>query len=125
MKKKILVVDDEPDQIYSLKLVLEYNGRFEVISAKNGEECIRLLGKKNLPDLILLDVMMPKMSGWEVLKHLKSNAEWKDIPVIIITALTGKDNGSEGRFIPDDYIEKPYDVEDLKKRVYNVLNKNR
>lgn len=120
-----MVVDDESDQILSIKLFLEHFGEFEVISAESGIECIDLLKKNIIPDLILMDIMMPKMSGWELFEQIKNNSKWKDIPVIVVTAVTGKDGVYSGKFVPDDYIEKPYDVEDLKKRVSNVLNKNR
>ncbi len=120
-----MVVDDESDQILSIKLFFEHFGEFEVISAESGIECIDLLKKNIIPDLILMDIMMPKMSGWELFEQIKNNSKWKDIPVIVVTAVTGKDGVYSGKFVPDDYIEKPYDVEDLKKRVSNVLNKNR
>lgn len=125
MKKKIMVVDDEPDQIFSLKLILEHNNEYEIIGAKNGLECLELLEKNNMPDLILLDIMMPKMNGWEVLKHIRSKSEWKDIPVIFLTALTGKDKRNKGNIVADGYIEKPYDLDDLKKTIEIIIDKKK
>jgi CheY-like chemotaxis protein len=125
MKKKILVVDDGPDQILSIKLIFEFNNEYEVIGAKSGMECFDILNQGNIPDIILLDIMMPKMNGWEVFKHLKNNSKWKDIPIIVITALTGKDNEPHGELIPDEYIEKPYDLNDLKSKTIKILNKGK
>lgn len=84
-KKRILLVDDDPliVRMYERKLVKE---GFEVLLAPNGEEGIKAI-EKNRPDLVLLDVLMPKMNGWEVLKKLKSSTETADIPVITLTSL--------------------------------------
>jgi len=123
-KKKIMVVDDESDQILSVKQIFEHEEEYEVISAKNGKECLKMLKHKIIPDIILLDIMMPKMNGWDVFKRLKEKNEWKDIPVIIITALGSKERLAYENLFPDDHIEKPYDVVDLKKRVAQILNNN-
>ena len=120
-KKKIMVVDDESDQILSVKQIFEYDDEYEIITAKNGMECLRKL-KNETVDLVLLDIMMPKMNGLEVFKHIKENKKWNHIPVIIITAMGGKEKITDEEISPDDYIEKPYDVEDLKKRVKHILN---
>jgi len=125
MKKKIMVVDDEPDQIFSLKLILEHDSEYEIIGANNGLRCLELLEKSKIPDLILLDIMMPKMNGWDVLEQLKKKSEWKDIPVIFLTALTAKDKRNKDVWKADGYIEKPYDLEDLKKTIKSIINKNK
>lgn len=125
MKKKIMVVDDEPDQIYSIKLFLEHSDEYEVIGAKSGIECLELLKNKKIPDLILLDIMMPKMSGWDVFEHLKEKTEWKEIPIIFLTALTDEYSKILGQMTADDYIEKPYDSEHLKNRIEKVLKKTK
>lgn len=125
MKKKIMVVDDEPDQIFSLKLILEHDSEYEIIGANNGLQCLELLEKSKIPDLILLDIMMPKMNGWDVLEQLKKKSEWKDIPVIFLTALTAKDKRNKDVWKADGYIEKPYDLEDLKKTIKSIINKNK
>ena len=122
--KKIMVVDDDPDQISTVKYVLEsLNNKYEVIGANNGIQCLQLLKEKNLPDLILLDIMMPEMNGWEVLNRLKENSTWKDIPVIFLTARTDEVAKNAGGFLGDDYIEKPFNGKELIKRIDDVLKK--
>ena len=66
---------------------------------------------------------MPEMSGWETLKILQENASWKDIPVVFITARTDDFAKNTGNFLAMDYIEKPFDIEDFKKRINKVLEK--
>jgi len=124
--KKILVVDDDPDQISTVKYVLEsLKNKYEVIGANNGTQCLQLLKDKQIPDLILLDIMMPEMNGWEVFNRLKENLSWKNIPVIFLTARTDRVAKNAGGFLGDDYIEKPFNKEDLIKRIDDIfLNKN-
>jgi CheY-like chemotaxis protein len=122
-KKKIMIVDDKPDQIYTLKQFLEYNDEYEVIGANSGQECIELLEKNQIPDLILLDVMMPKTSGWDVFAKLKEKPEWKQIPVIFLTALTDDYSKGFGSIAADDFIEKPYEPDELKNRIDKALKK--
>ena len=122
--KKIMVVDDDPDQISTVKYVLEsLKNKYEVIGANNGTQCLQLLKDKQIPDLILLDIMMPEMNGWEVYNRLKENSSWKDIPVIFLTARTDRVAKNAGGFLGDDYIEKPFNREDLMKRINDVLEK--
>ena len=120
--KKIMVVDDYPDQISTLKYVLEsLNNRYEVIGVNDGTECLKLLNDSNIPDLILLDIMMPEMNGWEVYNQLKENSDWKNIPVIFLTARTDRIAKNAGEFLGDDYIEKPFNKEDLIKRIDDIF----
>ena len=122
--KKIMIVDDDPDQISTIKYVLESSGnQYEVISANNGIQCLQLLVNNQIPDLILLDIMMPEMNGWEVFNHLKEKSSWKNIPVIFLTARTDRVAENAGGFLGDDYIEKPFNREDLIKRIDDVLKK--
>jgi len=120
--KKIMFVDDEEDQVFGIKTALEdkYGDEYEVIPARNGAECFELLKNNELPDIILLDIMMPEMSGWTVFDTLKENPSWKDIPVVFLTARTDE---NAGRFLGEDYIEKPVKTEDLKNRIDKVLEK--
>jgi len=123
--KKIMVVDDDPDQISTVKYVLEStDNRYKVIGANDGTQCLKLLKENQIPDLILLDIMMPEMNGWEVFNHLKENSSWKNIPVIFLTARTDRIAKNAGGFLGEDYIEKPFNREDLMKRIEDVL-KNR
>jgi CheY-like chemotaxis protein len=124
--KKIMMVDDEEDQIFGIKTALEkkYGDEYKVIPANNGAECFELLKNNELPDLILLDIMMPEMSGWQVFDKLKENPSWKDIPVVFLTARTDEIAENAGGFLGDDYIEKPVRTEELKKRIDKLLDSN-
>jgi CheY-like chemotaxis protein len=120
--KKIMVVDDDQDQISTLKYVLEsLESKYEVIGVNDGPQCLKLLRDKNIPDLILLDIMMPEMNGWEVYNKIKENSLWKNIPVIFLTARTDRIAKNAGRFLGDDYIEKPFNKDDLIKRIDNIF----
>ncbi len=118
--KKILIVDDVPVNIQLLTTYLSSEG-YTVISAKDGVEALQKV-KQDGPDLILLDVMMPKINGFEVCKIIKSNKETKFIPVIMVTALNeledkikGIDSGA------DDFISKPFNKLELLARVRSLL----
>ncbi len=121
---RIMVVDDDPDQISTVKYVLESSdNEYEVIGANDGTQCLQLLKENQIPDLILLDIMMPEMNGWEVYNRLKENFSWKNIPVIFLTARTDRIAKNAGGFLGDDYIEKPFNGEDLMKRINDILRK--
>ena len=124
--KKIMVVDDEPDQILTLKYCLKETGdEFEVIGANNGEECLeKLKNSKDLPDLLLLDVMMPGMNGFEVYDNLKNDSKFSFLPVIFLTASNDEFEKDVSDILADDYIMKPFETEDLIKRIRKVLDKN-
>jgi CheY-like chemotaxis protein len=123
--KKIMLVDDERDQIFGIKTALEesYQGEFNVISAESGAKCIELLENETNPDIILLDIMMPEMSGWEVYDKIRDNPKWNSIPIVFLTARTDRIAENAGEFLGDDYIEKPIEVEELKNRIDKVLAK--
>ena len=116
-----MVVDDDPDVRDSVKYALEYYSDYEVICVESGNMCYEMLKNKEIPDLILLDIMMPGMSGWMVIDRLKENPSWRDIPVVFLTCRT--DNFAKEIGIPlcNDYIEKPFDIVDLKKRINKIL----
>jgi len=120
MAKKIMVVDDNPDIIISIKSGMEIlEGDYEIIGVESGEKCLELL-EENTPDLILLDIMMPEMSGWETFDKLKENASWGKIPVVFLTARTDKVAKNAGGFLGDDYIEKPFEIAELKRRIDKI-----
>jgi putative two-component system response regulator len=122
--KKIMVVDDESDHTRTVKQVLESSGdKYKVICVDSGEKCLELLEKDQIPDLILLDIRMPEMSGWLVLDKLKENASWEKIPIILLTARTDELAENAGGFLGDDFIVKPYDIDDLEKRIDKILKK--
>ena len=124
--KTVLVVDDEPDVTTSIKMAFESAPpRFNVICANSGEECLNHLKTKNLPDLILLDIMMPRMSGWEVQKQLQEHPVWKEIPIVFLTAVPERGIKEETNFQGVDYFEKPVDIIELKKQVRNILRRKK
>jgi DNA-binding response OmpR family regulator len=123
MPKKIMVIDDEPDILFTVGQMLEISG-YEVIKAQDGETAIQKLNElQNKPDLILLDIMMPKLSGWDVAAKIKENPEWKSIPIVFLTAKGDTMSVGMGGLASEDYIIKPFDIQDLKVRVEKVLNK--
>lgn len=122
MSKKIMVVDDEPDILFTVGQVLEASG-YEVLKAKNGKECIELLDQmQSNPDLVLLDIMMPEVSGWDVAAKIKENPAWNDIPIVFLTAKGDTMSVGMGNLAANDYIIKPFDIEDLKKRVEKIFS---
>ena len=117
MTKKILTVDDESGVIYTVKHGLEnLDPDCQVTCVNSGEKCFEFLENNQVPDLILLDIMMPDMSGWEVLQKLKENPSWENIPIIFLTARTDRVAEKAGGFLAEDYIEKPFEISELKKK---------
>ena len=124
MVKTILVVDDNPDIAISVKGGLkQFNDKYTVISANSGEQCLELLMKNQIPDLILLDIMMPGISGWETFNRLKENLSWKKIPVFFLTGRADRMAKNAGHFLGDEFIEKPFDIGDLEQRIDKALQK--
>ncbi|HIE53018.1 MAG TPA: response regulator [Armatimonadetes bacterium] len=106
--KKILVVDDEEHVVAAIKTNLEVEG-YRVLPAYSGQEALELVGREK-PDLIVLDVMMPEMDGWEVLDRLKAQEQTAEIPVVMLTALSQDEDiirGWEGG--AHAYLTKPFD----------------
>ncbi len=126
-EKKILLVDDDPDFVEGARMVLEKSD-FEVVTASSGKECLERI-KEEQPDLILLDIMMPKKSGFEVCKELKSNIEYNRIPVVMLTALkqklsrTSYSIGEGLELEAEDYLEKPIEPKVLVSRLKKILEK--
>ncbi len=119
-RKKILVVDDQLHNVLLLKTRLEKAG-FNVLEAYDGEEALDIT-MKEIPDLILLDIMMPNISGYEVCEKIVSNEKTKDIPVILVTALTKPEDVKRGYEVGAfDYVKKPYNITELLRRVNYAL----
>ena len=119
-KKRILIVDDEKDIVESIEFSLEFEG-FECSAAHDGEEAL-LKARKEYPDLILLDIMLPKINDYQVCRLLKSDEKYKHIPIIMITAKAqesdkfwGKESGA------DDFVTKPFDMEELVQKIRGCL----
>lgn len=124
MTKRVMVVDDDVGVIYTVKHGIEDMDKdYEIITVKSGRDCLKLLQENQIPDLILLDIMMPEMSGWETYNQIKANDEWKNIPVVFLTARTDRIAKDAGGFLGDDYIEKPFKVPELKERIDKILKK--
>ncbi len=119
--KTILIVDDEVDLVETVRFPLEMGG-YRVLVSYNGEDALNQARKEN-PDLILLDLMLPKMDGYKVCRLLKFDARYKHIPILMLTAKTqerdkvlGMETGA------NEYITKPFEIEDLMKKVRGYLN---
>jgi DNA-binding response OmpR family regulator len=124
VKKKILIIDDNPMILFSVKEGLEEKfDTFEVDGAKGGNECFELLNQGKIPDLILLDIMMPGMSGWDVYAQLQENETWKKIPIIFLTAKTDDYSKGFGKLVSEDYVEKPFELDELAQRIEEALDK--
>jgi two-component system cell cycle response regulator DivK len=120
---KILVVEDNQDNREMVVKVLKFNG-YEVIEAVDGEEGIEK-AKTEAPALILLDIYLPKMDGYEVAKRLKADKGLKDIPVIALTAHAMKGNREQALAAGcDGYISKPIDIRELPKQIEQFLRPN-
>jgi DNA-binding response OmpR family regulator len=118
--KLILVADDEPDIVTIVEMILRSQG-YDVLKAANGLEALEL-AERYSPDLILLDIMMPDMDGWEVLRLLHVDPSTAEIPVAMISAKTGSrakiTSMQEGAV---DYITKPFDSQELLTKVRELL----
>lgn len=117
-----MIVDDNPDVIFSVKNGLEtLSEDYDIKGVKSGEKCLELL-ETETPDLILLDIMMPGMSGWKTFDKIKENESWKNIPVVFLTARTDRVAKNAGGFLGEDYIEKPFNIDDLQNRIHKILD---
>ena len=111
-KKRILLIEDEAELIRAIKIRLEAAG-FETISAKDGEEGLET-ARKEKPDLIVLDLILPNMSGFDVCRKLKIDKEYKDIPIIMLTAKSETRSIFEAAGLSaTDYVIKPFSLENL------------
>ncbi|MDI6786436.1 MAG: response regulator [bacterium] len=120
--ERILIVDDEPDIIILLKAILEKE-TFRSYVANNGKEAIEL-AKTLLPDLILLDILMPKVDGYEVCRRLRDNFHTSHIPIIILTARDAPIDKVKGlKLGADDYVTKPFNHDELLARIKAVLRR--
>lgn len=117
---KILVVDDEPVIRYLTRKILE-EAEYEVVEAEDGEEGLEIL-ETEIPDLILLDIMLPGIDGWDVCEWIKAHGNLKDIPIAMFTVKGKNEDISELlKYNPDAYITKPFDSENLLETVGNLL----
>ena len=119
--KRVVYIEDEPEMIDLVRLILSRKG-YEVHGANGGREGLELVSREQ-PDLVLLDLMMPDIDGWDVYQQLKAEEITRDIPVIIITAKAQSIDRVLGLHIAkvDDYISKPFSPQELLDRVERVM----
>jgi CheY-like chemotaxis protein len=120
-KKRVLCIEDDAEMIDLIRLILERKG-FEVLEAVGGREGLEV-SRREMPDLILLDLMMPEVDGWEVFRQLRADEQLKDIPVIVVTAKAQSIDIVLGLHIAkvDGYVTKPFGPQELLKSVNKVL----
>ena len=120
--KKILIVDDEVDLVETVRFPLEMEG-YHVLVSYNGEDALNQARKEN-PDLILLDLMLPKLDGYKVCRLLKFDDRYKHIPILMLTAKTQEKDKALGMETgANEYITKPFEMDDLLRKVKAYLNK--
>ena len=118
------IVDDEPNIVLSLQFLMKKTG-FEVRTAKDGEEAMAEISRA-APDLVLLDVMMPKIDGFSICARIRANPEWQDMRIIMLTARGRDVEREKGMALgADDYITKPFSTKDAIARVEAVLGRPR
>jgi DNA-binding response OmpR family regulator len=122
-KKRVLCIEDEAEMIDLIRIILGRRG-FEVKGAAGGREGLELV-RKEKPDLVLLDLMMPDMDGWEVYQQMKADEATRDIPVIVVTAKAQSIDKVLGLHIAkvDDYIAKPFSPQELLASIDTVLGR--
>src|SRR3989442_11534883 len=120
MTKKILIADDEPNIVTALEFLLQRNG-YEVLIARNGDAALKLVEAQQ-PDLVLLDVMMPLKSGYEVCQRMRERRDWRHIKIIMLTAKGRDVEMSKGLSIGADlYITKPFSTQELVTKINGLL----
>jgi CheY-like chemotaxis protein len=126
--QKILIVDDDTEHTKIIKNLLEgCNIPYEITCVSNGLECLKLLdklsiNKEALPNLIMLDIMMPVMDGWETFHYLRNNPTFSRIPVLFFSARKDFFSKKYEEFFGVDFIEKPYDVDDFLKKIRKIMS---
>ena len=120
MPKKVLIVDDEPGIIVALQFLMEQTG-YATMVAFSGEEAMEAVARHR-PDLILLDIMLPVVDGFEVCQRVRENSEWNDIRIVLVTALGSEANVTKGLDLgADAYVTKPFSNADLVAKVKELL----
>jgi len=120
MAQKILIVDDEPNIVVPLQFLMERNG-YQTVVAQSGEEALEAISKEK-PDLVLLDIMLPGIDGFEVCEIVKLNPEWKNIKIIFLTAKGRDVDIAKGMVLgADEYIAKPFSNKQIVESVKKLL----
>ena len=119
-KPLILIVDNDRDNLLFASYVIESLGMTGVVT-DDGEQCLNLVSELS-PDLILLDIVMPKINGLEITRKIKQNKKIRHIPIIAVTGLTRPEDTSKIMAVGcDDYLSKPYLIEDLEAKIYSCF----
>jgi two-component system response regulator VicR len=123
-KRRVIYIEDEPEMIDLVRLILNRRG-YEIIGANGGREGLDMV-RQQVPDLVLLDLMMPDMDGWDVYQQMKADEHTQNIPVIVITAKAQSIDKVLGLHIAkvDDYISKPFSPQELVDSVGRVMSKD-
>ncbi len=120
MTQSVLVVDDEPNIVLSLEFLMKQMD-LDVRVAEDGDAALQEIGRQ-APDLVLLDVMMPKRDGFSVCRAIRANAAWDDVKIIMLTAKSRDEERERGLAAgADDYIVKPFSTRDVRNRVGKIL----
>ena len=120
MTKKVLIVDDEINIVTALEFLLQKSG-YEVMAAPNGDEALQRV-ESFAPDLVLLDVMMPRISGYEVCRRMRERADWKHIKIIMLSAKGREAEVSKGVSLGADlYVTKPFSNNELVGKIGELL----
>ncbi len=119
--KKILVVDDDPYILMSLEFLMKKNG-FDVMVARNGTEALEIV-EKQVPDIVLLDIMMPDVDGYAICKHIKSSKKLKDAKVVFMSAKSKETDIQKGYDLGASlYVTKPFSTRQLLKQVQELIS---
>ena len=120
MSKRIMTADDEEDIRISVGQIFKVSG-YEVTKAEDGNDCLNKL-ERAIPDLVILDIMMPGMNGWDVAARIKEKSKWSKIHIVFLTAKGDEMSVGMGGLASKEYIVKPFDIIKLKERVEEILN---
>lgn len=122
MPHRVLVVEDEPENRLFIGLMLRTEG-YEVVEAEDGPTALAILERQPLPEIILLDVMMPGLNGWQVYQRLRDNPRWDGIPVVMLTALAQRSDVERAvQLGVDGYLTKPFEPADLIHQIEECLH---
>ena len=120
MPQRVLVVEDEPNIVDSLSFLMKQAG-FDVRIARDGDAALRMI-ENDIPDLVLLDIMMPRRDGYDVCRTIRSNPDWRDVRVVMLTAKGREFDRQKSLDLgADDFITKPFSTRDLVQRVSKAL----
>lgn len=120
MPQKILIVDDEPNIVVPLQFIMEQKG-YQVMVAADGDEALETIAKF-IPDLILLDIMLPDIDGYEICQKVRENPEWQNIKVVFLSAMGRDVDIAKGMALAADaFITKPFSISDIVEKVRDLL----